>query len=1000
MRDSIENISQLQKKLNDLQLENQILKNILDKAGLSYHKELSKLRQSGSKEAFDPEQGKRIIHPQAITENMANQFFSMFWGRQDVYAKRSVNKETGKAAYYPQCNNFWTNVCHKKIKDGINCKNCKNRSYKTITKKDILNHLQGNAYNASDVIGVYPLLSNGTCRFMVFDFDNHDKDAEEKDFANSDDTWVEEVESMREICVLNGIEPLVERSRSGRGAHVWIFFDKPIAASFVRKFGFALLDKGAEQINLKSFKYYDRMLPAQDSLPEDSAVGNLIALPLQGKALQDGNSAFIDGNWNAYPNQWETLFNKPRLSQEFLEEKIKEWSNIIDDIAANAAESDREKPWNRMQHFNKNDVEGKLHIILSNGIYVDNTNLKAAMQNRIRRMAAISNPVLYKNQAIGTSNYDTARWIYLGKDHLSGYIQIPRGLQDELWENIKQADIDYEMEDERQQGRKINVDFKGELRPEQDKALKELIRYDNGILHAATAFGKTVVSSAIIAQKKINTLIILESSALIEQWKEALEKFLNINEGLPTYETKTGRVRKRKSLIGTLQGAHDSMTGIIDIAMAGSLCKNGKYHKMMNEYGLVLIDECHHSASETIANVLKEVKAKYVYGVTATPKRGDGLEKINYMLIGPIRYSYTAKEKAKEQGIQHLVYPRFTMTVPPRGVITDKMHPNEAYEIIHNNDVRDEQIIEDVKNCVAAGRTPVVLSRYKDHSEKFYERLKNYADHVFLMTGNNSKKEHRKILEQMHQVDKNESLILIATGSLVGEGFDFPRLDTLFMATPVSFRGVVEQYAGRLNRDYAGKENVIIYDYVDNHIPMFNNMYMKRLKAYKQIGYEFGDGLQTVKQTVNAIYDGNNYSENYHKDLLDSNKNIIISSPVISGSKVYELINMLKEKQMSGVQVTIVTWTPDSYGFGDAAYWMQLHEDMRRAGFYIRTVEEYCDRFAVIDQEVVWYGNINLLAKDKVDDSIMRVRSKGIAGELMEITFRNNDGKAPEDYEN
>lgn len=1000
MRDSIENISQLQKKLNDLQLENQILKNILDKAGLSYHKELSKLRQSGSKEAFDPKQGKRIIHPQAITENMANQFFSMFWGRQDVYAKRSVNKETGKAAYYPQCNNFWTNVCHKKIKDGINCKNCKNRSYKTITKKDILNHLQGNAYNASDVIGVYPLLSNGTCRFMVFDFDNHDKDAEEKDFANSDDTWVEEVESMREICVLNGIEPLVERSRSGRGAHVWIFFDKPIAASFVRKFGFALLDKGAEQINLKSFKYYDRMLPAQDSLPEDSAVGNLIALPLQGKALQDGNSAFIDGNWNAYPNQWETLFNKPRLSQEFLEEKIKEWSNTIDDIAANAAESDREKPWNRMQHFNKNDVEGKLHIILANGIYVDNTNLNAAMQNRIRRMAAFSNPVFYKNQAIGTSNYDTARWIYLGKDHLSGYIQIPRGLQDELWENIKQADIDYEMEDERQQGRKINVDFKGELRPEQDKALKELIRYDNGILHAATAFGKTVVSSAIIAQKKINTLIILESSALIEQWKEALEKFLNINEGLPTYETKTGRVGKRKSLIGTLQGAHDSMTGIIDIAMAGSLCKKGKYHKMMNEYGLVLIDECHHSASETIANVLKEVKAKYVYGVTATPKRGDGLEKINYMLIGPIRYSYTAKEKAKEQGIQHLVYPRFTRTVPPRGVITDKMHPNEAYEIIHNNDVRDEQIIEDVKNCVAAGRTPVVLSRYKDHSEKFYERLKGYADHVFLMTGNNSKKEHRKILEQMHQVDKNESLILIATGSLVGEGFDFPRLDTLFMATPVSFRGVVEQYAGRLNRDYAGKENVIIYDYVDNHIPMFNNMYMKRLKAYKQIGYEFGDGLQTVKQTVNAIYDGNNYSENYHKDLFDSNKNIIISSPVISGSKVYELINMLKEKQMSGVQVTIVTWTPDSYGFGDAAYWMQLHEDMRRAGFYIRTVEEYCDRFAVIDQEVVWYGNINLLAKDKVDDSIMRVRSKGIAGELMEITFRNNDGKAPEDYEN
>lgn len=432
------------------------------------------------------------------------------------------------------------------------------------------------------------------------------------------------------------------------------------------------------------------------------------------------------------------------------------------------------------------------------------------------------------------------------------------------------------------------------------------------------------------------------------------------------------------------------MTGIVDIAMVGSLCKKGKFHNLLNDYGLVIIDECHHSASETIANVLKEVKARYVYGVTATPKRGDGLEKINYMLIGPIRYSYTAKEKAMEQGIQHLVYPRFTRTVPPRGVLIGKMHPNEAYDIIHNNDIRDEQIVEDVKNCVSAGRTPVVLSRYKDHSEKLYERLKAYADHVFLMTGNNSKKEHKKILEQMHQVDKAESLILIATGSLVGEGFDFPRLDTLFMATPVSFRGVVEQYAGRLNRDYAGKENVIIYDYVDNHITMFNNMYMKRLKAYKQIGYEIAGGLHNDKQTANAIYDGDNYAENYHKDLLDANKNIIISSPAISGTKVYELINLLKEKQLSGVQITIVTWAPDSYGFGDASYWMQLHEEMRKAGFYIKTVEESCERFAVIDQEVVWYGNINLLAKDKVDDSIMRVLSKEIASELMEITFGDN----------
>lgn len=473
----------------------------------------------------------------------------------------------------------------------------------------------------------------------------------------------------------------------------------------------------------------------------------------------------------------------------------------------------------------------------------------------------------------------------------------------------------------------------------------------------------------------------------MEQWKEALEKFLDINEKLPEYKTKTGRIKVRKEVIGNLQGAHDSMTGIIDIAMAGSLCKKGEFHNLLNQYGMVIVDECHHAASDTISNVLKEVKAKYVYGVTATPKRGDGLEKINYMLIGPIRHSYTAKEKAKAQGIEHLVYPRFTPIVAPRGVIKEKMHPNEAYDIIRDNEMRDDLIVEDIKECVSAGRTPVVLSRYKEHSEKLYERLKNYANHVFLMTGNNSKKEHRKILEQLHEVDEKETLILVATGSLIGEGFDYPRLDTLFMAMPVSFESIVTQYAGRLNRDYEGKGNVIVYDYVDSHIPMFDNMYAKRLKAYKQIGYEVCGGIKSKKQSTNAIFDSENYYEVYRKDLLQADKNIIISSPVISGAKVYELISLLRDKQLSGVEVTIVTWEPDSYGFGDAAFWMQLHEEMRQVGFYIETVEESCEHFAIMDQEIVWYGSMNLLAKSNADDSMMRVQSKKIATELMGLTF-------------
>ena len=255
------------------------------------------------------------------------------------------------------------------------------------------------------------------------------------------------------------------------------------------------------------------------------------------------------------------------------------------------------------------------------------------------------------------------------------------------------------------------------------------------------------------------------------------------------------------------------------------------------------------------------------------------------------------------------------------------------------------------------------------------------------MTGKNSKKEHKKILEQLHQIDEKKSVILIATGSLIGEGFDYPRLDTLFMATPVSFESIVTQYAGRLNRDYVGKENVIVYDYVDSHIPMFDNMYAKRLKAYKQIGYEVCSGLKSEKQTANAIFDSENYYEVYRKDLLQADKNIVISSPAISGTKVYELINLLRDKQRAGVEITIVTWEPDSYGFGDAGFWMQLHEEMRQAGFYLKMVEDTCQHFAIIDQEIVWYGSMNLLAKSNIDDSMMRIQSKKIAMELMGLTF-------------
>lgn len=981
-------IEVLKAQLKELEKENGYLKALLRDAGIDYAPAFQSEGDENSS-AFAPNQGARIV-PVEITRNYARQFFSYFWGRLDVYSKRYQNKATGKAGYFPQCDNFWRKgVCPKASGAKAKCKDCNNRCWTKLEGSQIEAHLRGTKEDASDVIGIYPLFPDGTCRLLVFDFDNHDKGAEAQDYANTDESWIGEINALREIGKQNGIPMLIERSRSGRGAHVWMFFDSPIQASLARRFGFALLEKGAESVNMTSFRFYDRMLPAQDYL-EDGELGNLIALPLQGQALKNGNSAFVDENWNAYPDQWAAFQSIKKLSTVQIEDFLRQWNVQTDALSIDDAtpKAGTEKPWERSKRFHKEDVHGKLIITLSNMIYVETGNLQPRIQNQIRRMAAFLNPVFFRNNAIGLSNFANSRYIYLGEDD-GGYICIPRGLLEQLIERCKEAGISYTLFDKRCAGTGIKAEFVGELRESQDKAVDTILQYDNGILSAATAFGKTVVCSDLIAQRKVNTLILLESSSLIEQWEKALSTFLSIDAELPEYTTKTGRTKKRKSLVGIIQGAKDTSTGIVDITMVGSLFKKGEPHPRLKEYGMVLVDECHHSASATVSRVLREVSAKYVYGVTATPFRGDGLERINEMLLGPVRFQYTAKEKAEDQGIDHLIVPRFTRTVSPHG--RDKLHINEAYEIIRSNDIRNEQIANDIRLCIESGRTPVVLTRFTDHADDLYGLVKNIAMHVFLLTGNISKKEQRELRSQMDAVPPDESLILIATGQLIGEGFDYPRLDTLIMADPVAWKGVVEQYAGRLNRDYEGKQNVMIYDYIDANIPVFDNMYAKRMKAYKRIGYKLFSGETVEKQYVNAIFDSDSYGSVYEQDLKEAVSDIVISSPTLGKHKVMRMLRVLKKRQEAGVKVTIVTWHPDSYMYGREEHRIELMEDLRNAGFNIELVEDNCEHYAVIDNEIVWYGSMNLLSKDDVEDNIMRVVSKEIASELLEMTFKKGN---------
>ena len=658
-------IQALQERVKLLEEDNKRLKCLLSDSGIFYEE---KEELDNRHDGYDPDQGSRI-RKYNISYETCKSFYYYFRGRNDVYALRYENRNTGKSGYSKQCINLWKyGVCPKKNNNRFPCKECSNFVGKKLDSKAIEAHLSGKKEDFSDVIGLYPVFSDNTCYFIVFDFDDHEDDED-------NNGWKQDVDLLRRICEINRIPYLIERSRSGKGGHVWIFFSEPIDAALARKFGFALLNKGMDNVTMKSFKYYDRIIPTQDAII-DGGYGNLIALPLQGRAIEKGNSAFVDEDFNAYEDQWEKLFSTKKLSRSELQAYIDKWG--IDD---KKEYTDDEKPWDRSEDFYPEDINGILELILADRVYIRKNNLKPRLQNRIRRLALLSNPAYYKNIALGKSNYNETRYIYLGEDD-NDYICLPRGVLDDLKQRCDAAGIDYSIDDERALGRKINVEFKGELSSTQKTALEQLLKYDNGILEAYPGFGKTVASLNIIARKKTSTLILLHKTSLIKQWQDKINEFLIINEECPEYKDKNGKLKRRKSVIGLIHGEKDTSTGMIDIAMVGSLCKNGVWHERLKEYGLVIVDEAHHVASETISSVLKQVKARYVYGVTATSKRYDGLEKINYLAIGPKRFSFTGKNIIEEKSFERLLVPRFTSTAYPHG--KERIDTNKAYELIRN----------------------------------------------------------------------------------------------------------------------------------------------------------------------------------------------------------------------------------------------------------------------------------------------------------------------------
>lgn len=914
-----------------------------------------------------PEPSAPIDANSAAQEKIAF-FLSLFRGRESLYARRYYNLKTGKSGYVPTCQNEWKpGVCDKRAQK---CPDCPNRAFMPLTANVIRAHLWGKDEFCRDVVGIYPMLEGDRTWLLAVDFD--------------EESWREDAAAFREACLAFDITPAVERSRSGNGAHIWFFFSEPVSAADARRLGSGLLTQAMARRHELQFKSYDRLFPSQDTVPT-GGFGNLIALPFQGQARQKGNTLFVDEQFVPYGDQWAFLSALPKITPEKLAE-------YIDKLCTSGEtgvllESAEPKPWparRKAPELHRGDFPAQTRLMISNLLYVDKQGFSQKALNEVKRLAAFRNPEFYKKQAMRLPVYNTPR-IFDCSYEDQDFIGIPRGCMGPLMDLLDTYDAPYILEDHRQPGRQISIAFRGELRPEQVPAAKALLSYDIGVLSAATAFGKTVVGAYLIGQRKVNTLILVHSSALLEQWKTSLEKFLDVQEALPEPPKRRGR-KKQIERIGQIGTGKNTRGGIIDIAIMQSLFEGEEkdVKPFVAEYGMVLCDECHHVAAFTFEKILREVKARYVYGLSATPVRPDGHQPVIFMQCGPVRYSVDAKSQAEKRSFSHYVIPRFTRTrLPAAKKIQD------IYSSIAKNDARNDLLISDAIRLVAEGRTPLLLTGRKDHAAVLETALRGKADHVFLLLGSGKQKEKREKLAALRAVPANESLIVIATGKYIGEGFDEPRLDTILLTMPISWKGTLAQYVGRLHRNYEGKQEVRVYDYVDIHIPSLERMYHKRLRGYSELGYCVKASEQDLVSS--RIYSAQDYMIPFVSDLNNAAKGILIVSPFLKEFQIKAILPTLEKAAAAGVIITIRTRPPGNCPPEQCAAVTRSIALLTDRGITVETEEGLQHRYSVIDRSIVWYGDINYLSYSARETNALRFESPDVAGDLLGLWADGGD---------
>ncbi|MGP1677770.1 MAG: TOTE conflict system archaeo-eukaryotic primase domain-containing protein [Burkholderiales bacterium] len=731
------------------------------------------------------------------TDEKVALFRRLFRGRTDVYPIRWESKTTAKSGYSPACANEWrAGVCEK---PRIKCGDCSNRLLIPLSDAVLYDHLAG-----EHTVGVYPLLEDDTCYFLAVDFDEAE--------------WREDARAFVQSCSELGVHVALEISRSGKGAHAWVFFAGRVSARDARRLGTAIISHTCSRTRQLKLESYDRLFPNQDTMPK-GGFGNLIALPLQKMPRENGCSVFVDAELRPYHDQWVFLVSIQPMAPDDIEPTILRATGGVHPLDVTFIdEEDLATPWKRSAPPSTKKLSGSmpksLTVTLSDLIYFEKAQLPQSLANRLIRLAAFQNPEFYKAQAMRLSVWDKPRVIG-NAENFPQHIALPRGCLNAAQELLRDNGIRCELRDERYGGELLEVTFTGKLRSDQQSAVAAMLSYDAGVLCAPTAFGKTVAAAAMIAKRGVNALVLVHRTELLKQWQERLQTFLGVGKGM----------------IGTIGGGKAKPTGKIDIAVMQSLSRQGEVNTLVENYGHVIVDECHHVGAVSFDAILKRTKAKYVLGLTATPFRRDGQQPIIFMQCGPIRYT-AAKPASAPHDLEVVPFSLHArIDLPIEAGIQD------VFRHIANDQPRTAAIAGEIEHAFSQGRKVLVLTERTDHLDAIAAALDGKVPPPFVLHGRMSRKRRATLIGQLEALPPEAPRILLATGKLVGEGFDHPPLDTLVLAMPISWKGTLQQYAGRLHREHAMKISVRIVDFVDTGLPVLLRMWDRRRRGYKAMGY-------------------------------------------------------------------------------------------------------------------------------------------------------------------